>query len=712
MRPTKLLWLAVLAPACTEATTGDAPTIVESREGVYDYIFGVDGASGEVIRGGSHKIATFDDNGKREAIDNANFPQRLHPDLTTASEYRRFDATLTAGESDWPVFASTWWPQARNGTAWRWQSGANQDYSNLSDRDRLSPMEKYDLTFNPGQPRGLDAVSHCTYPDAQEDPEGCERISHPAVTVAGPATAWEMENQGQYQQFEPDSWWGHCNGWASYATSEPLGFPRRDIRVRVEDNRVTECTSGDTTGCVLWRMADVEALMTELYFSDQATFSGRRCNTSPDDIQRDGDGRPTDVSCRDLNPGSFHTAIVGMFGRGARNLVTGETEARPAFIIDHNWDHEVWNFPVVRYEIVEQSDVSEAQAQALVGTNGSDYQWNTQAARFRQVKLAYWMISDSVPTAELMRRADTREVDPVRVQLNYVLELDGSDRILGGEWIEDPTVVLGENSKELHPDFMWMALDHQGPGESTDDTGGTDDNPFISYSRARALLMCANDPTTCAPQGGGGGGGTILERTAAVERGDAQYYDTGVVQPGTYRVIMSHDPASPGGDADLYVRLGAAPTTATFDCRPYADGSDEECTVNVATASTIHIMVTGYGEGANGFRLVVEGEGGDAPPPVWAGMAESGTVGRDQEIRFATPELPAGTYRFSMTGTGDADLYVRRGSAPSSVAFDCRPYASGSNETCGVSLTVPGVVHVMVRGYATSSTFELVGAAE
>ncbi len=710
MRTHKLLWLAVLAPACTESASGPDP-VVDNREGVYDYILGFDENTGEALRGGSHKVASFDDNGKHEAIDSANFPQRLHPDLTSTSAFRTFDATLTAGATTWPVFASTWWPQLRNGTAWRWQTGANQDYSNLSDRDRLSPMEKYDLTFTPGQSRQVEAVSHCSFPDAQENPDTCTQIAHPAVTVAGPATEWELENQGTYQEFEPDNWWGHCNGWASYATAEPLGFPRRDVRVRFENNRIIECTGADTAGCMLWRMADIEAMMTELYFSDEATFSGRRCNTAPDEIVRDADGRPTDVACRDLNPGSFHTAIVGMFGRGARNLVTNETGGRPAFIIDHNHDNEIWNFPIVSYEITEQADVTEAQAQDLVGTNGADYQWNTSATRFRRIKLAYHMISDSVGPEELMRRADTRDIAPVRVELNYVLELDANNRILGGEWIDDPTFSWGEDSKQLHPDFMWMALDHQGPGENADDTGGEDDNPFISFARARMLLQCANDATTCAPAGGGGGTQTLLDLVADVARNQTRSYDTGVVQPGTYRVVMSHDAARAGGDADLYVRLGTAPTTATYDCRPYADGSDEECIVNVTTASTIFIQVRGYGT-SNAYHLVVEGEGGGAPPPAWGGLSESGTVTRNQETRFATPELPAGNYRFALTGDADADLYVRSGTAPSTTQFDCRPYASGSAENCSVTLSAPAVVHVMVRGYAASSTYQLVGNRE
>lgn len=709
-----LTMLSVLA-ACDDGGrpgSGASDDAIEGREGVYDYVLGVDPVTGDAIKGGAHEIVSFDDDGKREAMDSQNFPQRLHPDFTTTSAFRTFDPALTEGETTWPVFASTWWPQSKNGTAWRWQPGANQNYANLSDRDRLSPMEKYDLTFNPNQPQQVAAVSHCQYADSVEDPEGCTRVDHPALTVAGPATKWELEHQGQYQTYEPENWWGHCNGWASYATAEPLGFPQRDVRVRFEQNHVVECTSGDTSDCVLWRMADIEALMTELYFSDQATFTGRRCNTAPDDITRDGEGRPTDVACRDLNPGSFHTAIVGLLGRGARNLITNETGGRPAFVIDHNYDHEIWNFPIVRYEIVEQASVTEAQATDLVGTNGSDYTWNTSATSFQRIKLAYWMMSDSVGPTELLRRADTREVHPVRVELNYVLELDAQSRILGGEWIEDPVASWGENSKQLHPDFAWMALDHQGAGEGADDTGGTDDNPFVSYARASALLRCANDPTTCAPAGGGGGGTeTLMDITADVGQGQVRDYDTGALPAGTYRVVMSHDPARTGGDADLYVRAGAAPTTSTYDCRPYADGSDEECTVVLAAESTIFMQVRGYASGTNAFRLVVEGEGegGGEPPPAWEGLDESGTVARNQEVRFATPELAAGTYSFVMTGTGDADLYVRRGSAPNTTTFDCRPYATGSSETCNVNLSAPGVIHVMVRGYANSSTFELVG---
>lgn len=721
MRCNKILWLSALTilAGCAreEDTASDSgpSAVLENEDGVYRYVLGFDPATGEPIYGGEHEVVTFKGE-KGEAIDGANEPSRLHPDFTAGSEYRQYDAGLTGGETDWNVFASTWWPQSRNGTAWRWQPGASQDYNDRSDVDRLSPMEKYDLMFHPGQERVVEAVSHCAYQDYVDDPENCQQIEHPELTVAGPATEWELENQGVYQWVEPESWWGHCNGWASYATTEELGFPERDIRVRLENGNVVECTDGQTEGCVLWRMADIEALMTELYFSDRATFSGRRCNTQPDDIERDEHGRPTDPACRDLNAASFHVALTGMFSRGARHLVTGEEGRFPAFVIDHNYDHEVWNFPVYRYEIHSQEEITQEQANAAVGAENPDYQFNAAAERFIQVSASYWMISDSVPTQQLFVRADQRSIDPVQVRLNYVLELSADGRILGGEWTEDPNFSW-RDSKELHPDFMWMALEPQGYGEGSDDLGGTSDNPFISYSSARSLLLCANDPSTCAPEGGGGGGGgdteVLLEEQGVVAQNAEARYEVADLPAGRYTVRLSHDAAAPGGDADLYVRAGAQPNTSTYDCRPYLSGTDEECTIDLSSAGSIHIMVRGWSAGDNAFHIVVEGQGSDGGGSTgWAGMSESGSVARGEEDRYETGVVGPGTYVFELTGTNDADLYVRAGAAPTTSSYDCRPYIAGSDETCTVTLDAEDTIHVMVRGWADSSSYELSGAAQ
>jgi hypothetical protein len=102
--------------------------------------------------------------------------------------------------------------------------------------------------------------------------------------------------------------------------------------------------------------------------------------------------------------------------------------------------------------------------------------------------------------------------------------------------------------------------------------------------------------------------------------------------------------------------------------------------------------------------------GGGGQPMPWPGLDENGSVTRGGTKAFSTPTLEAGRYQFAMTGAGgDADLYVRIGSAPTQTAYDCRPYKTGSNETCEVTLAQPAPIHVMVRGYSGTPSFDLVG---
>lgn len=115
------------------------------------------------------------------------------------------------------------------------------------------------------------------------------------------------------------------------------------------------------------------------------------------------------------------------------------------------------------------------------------------------------------------------------------------------------------------------------------------------------------------------------------------------------------------------------------------------------------VMVTG--EHDNEFT---PGGGGDAQP--WSGMTEQGTLARNAKKMHLTPTLAAGTYKFAMTGSGDADLYVKVGREPTMTSYDCRPYKTGSNETCTVTLAQPAPIGVMINGYAASSNFKVVGS--
>ncbi len=58
-------------------------------------------------------------------------------------------------------------------------------------------------------------------------------------------------------------------------------------------------------------------------------------------------------------------------------------------------------------------------------------------------------------------------------------------------------------------------------------------------------------------------------------------------------------------------------------------------------------------------------------------------------------------------GTGDADLYVRAGSQPTSTAYNCRPYLDGNTETCTINAPAAGTWYVSVYAYSSYSGLSL-----
>ncbi len=94
-----------------------------------------------------------------------------------------------------------------------------------------------------------------------------------------------------------------------------------------------------------------------------------------------------------------------------------------------------------------------------------------------------------------------------------------------------------------------------------------------------------------------------MEYTGAVEQGEEYHTETTELATGQYMFALTHDEANPGGDADLYVRVGKEPTMDEYECRPWKTGSDEECEIDLAEGDVIYLMVYGYDEGSNAFQL-------------------------------------------------------------------------------------------------------------
>ena len=170
------------------------------------------------------------------------------------------------------------------------------------------------------------------------------------------------------------------------------------------------------------------------------------------------------------------------------------------------------------------------------------------------------------------------------------------------------------------------------------------------------------------------------------------------------------------GDADLYVRFGAAPTTSNYDCRPYKNGNSETCSFDSPQAGTYHVMVRGY-RTFSGLSLVGSFDDDGGPPPSCdpGGGSESGLSDSRGGQRFFTIDVPACATSLEVTisgGSGDADLYVRFGAAPTESSWDCRPWDVGNSEVCRFEPPQEGTYHIMIDAYASYSGVTLEAAFE
>lgn len=175
---------------------------------------------------------------------------------------------------------------------------------------------------------------------------------------------------------------------------------------------------------------------------------------------------------------------------------------------------------------------------------------------------------------------------------------------------------------------------------------------------------------------------------------------------------LSFDMVGGTGDADLYVKFGSAPTSSSYDCRPYKGGNTESCPITTAQEGTYFVKVVAY-SAFSGVNLTAS----YTEPSTGGGGGATGGSASVTDISVArrawtyyTIDIPQGmsTLEFTISGgSGDADLYIRRGAQPTSSTYDCRPYRSGNNETCSFTNPAADTWHIGIYGYSAASGVDL-----
>ena len=209
-----------------------------------------------------------------------------------------------------------------------------------------------------------------------------------------------------------------------------------------------------------------------------------------------------------------------------------------------------------------------------------------------------------------------------------------------------------------------------------------------------------------AAQGGGGTGSNELSKGVAKTNlsgatGSNTYF-TFTVPAGATNLTFTMSGGS--GDADMFVKFGSAPTSSSYDCRPYKSGNAESCSFATPQAGTYHVMLNGY-SAYSGVSLKADYTAGSGGSTGGSSTLNNLTATSGNWLHY-TVTVPAGMASLNVTmsgGTGDADLYVRRAAQPTTSSYDCRPYKTGNNESCSFTNPQAATWYISLRAYSTFS---------
>lgn len=224
-----------------------------------------------------------------------------------------------------------------------------------------------------------------------------------------------------------ETWFGICHGWAPAAFSIPE--PIRAFEVDLKDGK----------GTMRVYPHDLKGMISQLWAQAHFNYNslGGRCNDK--NPKTDANGRIISSDCFDINPSSWHLALVHWVG-----------QARQSFVLDATYDYEVWNQPISSYRL----KYFNPQTQKKGGLRESIVPYAEvkkdpyKKYRSRSTEYLVGVISE----VQYVVEEDANHLDSignpmdrlVEVTYYYDLELDKDLNIIGGEWYQ-----LG------HPDLLW-----------------------------------------------------------------------------------------------------------------------------------------------------------------------------------------------------------------------------------------------------------------
>ncbi|HUS27192.1 MAG TPA: proprotein convertase P-domain-containing protein [Kofleriaceae bacterium] len=354
------------------------------------------------------------------------------------------------------AWADTYWPTSDGSHNARWLGATVK-----------SPVEKYDAAFNNAPGCDTQPPMYGTGAKAKWDTYN---------NCAGPAAKWQSsvfqgggkmhdgidnDGDGKIDDYGSDGidgiqgWWGTCHAWTPAALMSPE--PQHAV----------------TMNGVTFEVGDIKALTQNIFDRTSAVMLGGRCNNK--EINHDVNGSAND-ECADVNPGSLHVILTNFLGLRQAPLIEDRTA-----------NYEVWNQPVVAYEVTKQAKITNTAANTCVGSSGSTWKYNTAAKELYEVRVTVTYITETSAGRMPVGFMNSTSQD----DYHYILELNAEGKILGGRYCTD--------SSNSHVDFLWSPT---GSNSSS--------NPSVDVAKVKQLIKAS-----VAPVGTGGGSTTTKEFSAS-----------------------------------------------------------------------------------------------------------------------------------------------------------------------------------------------------
>lgn len=225
-----------------------------------------------------------------------------------------------------------------------------------------------------------------------------------------------------------ETWMGICHGWAPAAIAVPRPVRAFDVEIPNLGKKIK------------FYPDDVRGLVSQLWANAHLPnrFLGGRCNDK--NPKTDRNGRILSKDCFDLNPATWHLALLNLVGKN-----------KQSFVFDATYDYEVWNQPLAGYSFRYFNPITSVSAEDIRGAivPRSEYKRDPykkyRSDKAKQIvgieMTLYYVVEDGAFHYDL---ENAPEDAVTSVTYYYDLELDENNMIIGGEWYQ-----------LAHPDMAW-----------------------------------------------------------------------------------------------------------------------------------------------------------------------------------------------------------------------------------------------------------------